>query len=448
MSIFKAYDVRGLYPKELDEDLGRRLGFAFGKYLGGKGQVAVGRDMRPSGVTLGEALEDGLLRAGVDVVDIGAVTTPCLYHAVGARNLAGGVMVTASHNPAVYNGFKLCREKAAPVGSESGLKEIEAAVAKKEKLPEKRTGKKTTIDPKKDYVDHVLRLAGPIGKLKVAFDVSNGAVGFILPALLERLPSITATRLFFEPDGTFPNHEANPLVEKNLEPVREAVKKHGCDLGVAFDGDGDRCVFVDEKGEAIPADLMTALLAREILAKEKGAAIVYDLRSSKVVADEVRAAGGQPIEERVGHAFIKKTMKEKNAPFGGELSGHYYWREHFFCDSALITMGKVLSLASTAKKPLSAMIAPLRRTARSGEVNFEVEDKDGALARIEQTFGKEGQVAKLDGVTIRAKPWWFNVRKSNTEPLLRVNIEADDKATLDATMKRIEQVIGKAPVVH
>ena len=441
MGIFKAYDVRGLYPKELDEGLARRLGHAFGRFLGGRGEVALGRDMRTSSAPLALAFEDGLRRAGTDVLDIGAVTTPCLYYATGARRLAGGVMITASHNPAVYNGFKLCGEGSSPVGSESGLAELEAACARNEPLPERATGKRTTIDLRREYVDHVLRLGGPISPLKVAFDVANGAVGYVLPLLLEKLPQITATRLFFEPDGTFPNHEANPLIETNLDALRDAVRKGGCDVGVAFDGDGDRCVFVDERGETIAADLMTALLARHVLAREKGAAVVYDLRSSSVVAEEILAAGGVPIEERVGHAFIKKTMRDRGAPFGGELSGHYYWRDHFTCDSGLVTTAKVLALASASGKPLSSLIAPLRRTARSGEINFEVTDKDGALAILERTFS--GTVAKLDGVTVRLDGWWFNARKSNTEPLLRVNIEAKDRATLDAARGKIEALLGR-----
>ncbi|MBI3722642.1 phosphomannomutase/phosphoglucomutase [bacterium] len=445
MGIFKAYDVRGLYPEELDEDLARRLGHAFGRSLAAKGTVAVGRDMRPSSVPLADALADGLLRAGCDVLDIGFVTTPCLYFAVGARKCKGGVMITASHNPARYNGLKLCGEGATPIGSESGLKEIEAAVAKKQALPEKARGKRTSVDLRADYVQHLLKLGGKITKLKVAFDCANGAVGSVLPLLLEKLPQIEAVRLFFEPDGTFPNHEPNPLVEENLAPVKRAVLEKKCDLGVAYDGDGDRVFFVDAKGETIASDLLCALLARRVLEREKGAVVIYDLRSSRVVEEEIKAAGGVPREERVGHAFIKKTMRETNAPFAGELSGHFYWRDHFYCDTALLTTLKVLGVAG--EKKLEDLIRPLRRTHRSGEVNYEVADKDGALERLEKAF-PGAAVSKLDGVTIRLADFWFNARKSNTEPLLRLNIEAKNAKLLDETRKKIESVLGAKPVEH
>lgn len=449
MSVFKAYDIRGLCPGEIDEDLALRLGFAFGRFLGGSGTVAVGRDMRPSSIPLSAATSLGLRRAGCDVLEIGLVTTPCLYYATGSRRTRGGIMITASHNPAAYNGFKLCGEGATPVGSESGLKEIERHVlelgAKRATMPEQATGKSTTVDLRDDYVTHLLERGGKIGKLKVAFDVANGAVGAVLPQLLARLPQISPVELFFEPDGTFPNHEANPLLESNMAWVKKAVVDNKCDLGVAYDGDGDRVFFVDEKGETVASDLMTALIARRLLAVEKGAAIVYDLRSSRVVAEEIQAGGGVPVEERVGHAFIKKTMREKSSPFAGELSGHFYWRDHFYCDTGLLTTLKVLSIASEGKK-LSELMKPLRRTARSGEINFEVEDKDGALARLVQAF-PGATVARLDGVTVRLADFWFNARKSNTEPLLRLNIEASSEKLLASARAKIEGLLG-APVAH
>jgi len=447
VSIFKAYDVRGLYPEELDEKTAQRLGYAFGVSLGRTGTVAVGRDMRASSTPLSGALAEGLLLTGCSVLDIGLVTTPCLYFVVGSRKCAGGVMITASHNPARYNGFKLCGAGATPIGSESGLKELEQAVATAKLADAPVPGKCTSIDPKPAYVEHLLGLAGgKIGKLKVAFDCGNGAVGAILPGLLDKLPRIEAVRLYFEPDGNFPNHEANPLVESNLADVKKAVLEKKCDLGVAYDGDGDRVFFIDETGETIPSDLMTALLARRILAKEKGASIVYDLRSSRVVPEEITAWGGKPIEERVGHAFIKKTMRERGAPFAGELSGHFYWKDHFFCDSGLLTTVKVFAVASEGRK-LSELVKPLRRTQRSGEINFEVHDKDGALARLEKAF-PGARVSKLDGVTVRLDDFWFNARKSNTEPLLRLNIEASSKPVLDESLKKIEGILGVSPVAH
>jgi phosphomannomutase len=445
MGIFKAYDVRGVVPTELDDAVASRLGHAFGTSVG-PGQVVVGRDMRPTSPVLGRAFADGLLAAGCSVVDIGLVTTPCLYFVVGSRGCRGGAMVTASHNPAQYNGFKLCGAGAVPIGSESGLRQLEAVVARRLPVPPAPAGAVAQVaDVHRDYVAHLLGLSASIGRLKVAFDCGNGAVGAILPALLERLPKVEAVRLYFEPDGTFPNHEANPLVEANLRDVKRVVREQRCDLGVAYDGDGDRVVFVDERGETIPADLMTALLARRVLARAPGASIIYDLRSSRVVAEEIRAAGGTPVEERVGHAFIKKTMRDRNAPFAGELSGHFYWRDHFFCDTALLTTVHVLAMASEGRL-LSELIAPLRRTHRSGEINFEVEDKDGALARLETAF-PGATITKLDGVTVRLADFWFNARKSNTEPLLRLNVEASSEHALAAALGRVESLLS-SPVAH
>ena len=271
-------------------------------------------------------------------------------------------------------------------------------------------------------------------------------VGPTLDALLERWPSIEPIKLFFEPDGTFPNHPANPIVASNLEDVQRAVVENGCDLGVAFDGDGDRCVFVDEQGERVLSDLMTALLLRGFLEREPGAAIVYDLVSSSVVKEEIEEHGGVPIEERVGHAFIKATMREHNAPFAGENSGHYYWRDHWFADSGLVALARVLALITADGRPLSEIIAPLRRKAQSGERNFEVADKDAALEELVQAFPSD-DVTRLDGVTVRMPGWWFNARKSNTEPLLRLNVEADHQEDLDEALRRLESILG-VPVSH
>jgi phosphomannomutase len=446
VAIFKAYDVRGKYPTEIHERFARRLGRAYADHLGGKGAVGIGHDMRESSPALARALCEGIHDGGVSTVEIGLCTTPTLYFLVGSRGLAGGVMVTASHNPADDNGFKLCREQVKPIGSASGLKEIEADCERPAPPPVATRGAATQEDVREAYADHVTRLAGTIGRFKVAFDCGNGVTGPTLEALLRRWTGIQPVRLYFEPMGHFPNHPANPLVPENVADLQRAVRSNGCDLGVAFDGDGDRCVFVDGDGQIVSSDLMTALLAQPILEREKGAHIIMDVCSSRVVREEVTRLGGVPVEERVGHSFIKKTMREKNAPMAGESSGHYYWRDHWFADSALIATGRLLSLLTTRKTTLTEAMRPLRRTARSPEKNFHVEDKDAALEQLVKTF-PGGEVARVDGVTVRLKDWWFNARKSNTEPLLRVNAEAGDARTLEEALKKIESILGK-PVAH
>ncbi len=446
MGIFKAYDVRGKYPHEIDEPFARRLGRAYADFLGGEGTVAVGHDMRTSAPSLARALCDGIHEGGVSTLELGLCTTPTLYYAVGSRELRGGVMVTASHNPADDNGFKLCRELVKPIGSATGLKDIEAACARPAPPPSQPPGRTITEDVREAYADHVARLTGEVGAFKVAFDCGNGVVGPTLESLLRRWRGITPVRLYFEPMGTFPNHPANPLVPENVADLQRAVREHGCDLGVAYDGDGDRCVFVDGQGEIISADLMTALLVQPFLEREPGASIIVDVCSSRVVREEVQRRGGVIVEERVGHSFIKKTMREKDAPMAGESSGHYYWRDHWFADSALIATGRLLAQLTASGQTLTEAMKPLRRTARSPERNFHVEDKDAALEELVRSF-PGADVARVDGVTLRLDGWWFNARKSNTEPLLRVNAEAVDAATLEAGMRRIEEMLG-TPVAH
>jgi phosphomannomutase len=451
MAVFKAYDVRGKYPEQINETLARRVGRALADFLGNSGTVAIGQDMRPSSPALASAMQDGLHAGGVSTLSLGMVTSPTLYYVVGSRELAGGVMVTASHNPAGDNGFKLCREGVRPIGSVSGLKEIEAAVTADEPAAVAAPGTGESLDVLSDYLDHVLaqipsKEGCEIKPLKIAFDCGNGVAGPTVDALLKRLPQIEAVKLFFEPDGTFPNHPANPIVSSNLVDVQAAVREHACDLGVAFDGDGDRVVFIDEKGKRVLSDLMTALLVPRMLADAPGAAVVYDLVSSKVVLEEINAAGGKPIEERVGHAFIKATMRKHNAVFAGENSGHYYWRDHWFADSALIALVRVLSLISEEGRPLARIVRPLRRTHQSGERNYAVEDKDASLEELVESFGTDN-VTRMDGITIRMDGWWFNARKSNTEPVLRLNVEADEAGHLKEGLSRLESILG-APLDH
>ena len=444
MSVFKAYDIRGKCPEEVDEGLARRVGRALADHLGNTGCVAVGHDMRDTSPGLCAALASGLHAGGLDTFEVGQVTTPTLYFAIGSRALAGGVMVTASHNPAGDNGFKLNREGVRPISSNSGLAEIEAATKAEQPPPAARTGSGKAEDVTEAYLDHVLRVGlggAEVKPLKIAFDCGNGVAGPTVERLLARLPQIDAVKLYFEPDGTFPNHPANPIVAANLEDLCAAVREHRCDLGVAFDGDGDRCVFVDEKGKRVLSDLMTGLIAGDVLAQHPGAAVVYDVVSSRVVAEEITAHGGQPVVERVGHAFIKKTMRERDAVFAGENSGHYYWRDHWFADSALIALCRVLGIVSRQDRPLSRIVRPLRRTAQSGERNYRVPDKDATIAELLEAFASD-DVDDRDGITVRMPGWWFNARKSNTEPLLRLNVEAEDEDDLREAIRRLETILG------
>jgi phosphomannomutase len=436
MGIFKAYDVRGLVPEELTADAAERIGGAAARFFGA-GAVAVGRDARTHSPILADALVAGMRRAGADVVDLGLVATPMLYFGVDRLGLAGGVMVTASHNPAAYNGFKVCGRNAVPVGEASGLREIERLAG--EAAPAAaRAGGLRREDVRAAYVEHLLALTPARPALRVAIDCGNGMAGVGLEPLLARLP-LTVERLYFEPDGRFPNHPADPLVVENLADVREAVRRTGAQLGVALDGDGDRAIFVDERAEPVASDLVTALLARAVLARQPGATILYDLRSSRAVAEEIRAAGGVPEMCRVGHSFVKKQMRERGAPFGGELSGHFYFRfsETLVADDGSAALMALLDVLDREKRPLSQLVKPLQRYAASGEISRRVPD-DGALLRaIESDHRGSARVSHLDGLLVEYPDWWFNLRPSNTEPVLRLNLEARDPARMAAERDRL-----------
>ncbi len=445
-AIFKAYDVRGLYPEELDSDAGLAIGRALARFLGG-GPVVVGRDMRESGLELREALVAGLRGEGAEVIDIGRVATPVVYYATALLEGAGGVMITASHNPGAYTGLKICGREAVPVGIETGLAEIrEAALTFEGRgVPEARASLHSESVSGR-YFEDLLEAFPARPRLRVAIDCGNGIAGEAIEGLLEQLP-LEITRLYFEPDGSFPNHEANPIVLENLEDLRRAVRESGAELGVAFDGDGDRAVFVDERAEPVPADLMTALLARFVLERgllgvEPGGAIVYDLRSSRVVPETVRAAGGEPLRNRVGHAFIKARMRETGACFGGELSGHYYFRfpAGYVADDGPAAMMLLLQVLAAHDRPLSELWRPLARYSQSGEVNRRVDDTGAAIERVRRAF-PDGEQDQLDGLTVSFPDWWFNVRPSNTEPLLRLNVEAPSEAEMIAQRDRILAVI-------
>jgi len=425
MSIFKAYDIRGIVPDQLDAALAHRIGRAIARHLAAP-RLAVGRDARSHSPELHAALVRGITEEGVDVVDLGLCSTPMLYFGTESLGTGGGVMLTASHNPGQYNGFKVCREHAIPVGEASGLKEIEALTGGIANDPPASTlGSVTTADVRDGYVDHVLSVGQGRPRLKVAIDCANGMASVGLERLLERL-DLEVERLYFEPDGTFPNHEADPLKVENLADVAAAVKRVGADFGVAFDGDGDRAVFVDDNGEPVTSDLVTGLLARAALARSPGGLVLYDLRSSRVTAEEIEAAGGKPRMCRVGHSYVKAQMREEGAIFAGELSGHFYFRfsDDLMADDGTAAFVALLDVLATSGEPLSKLVAPLRRYSASGEINSRVENVPELLAAIEAEHA-DGEISHLDGLLVRYPDWWFNLRPSNTEPVLRLNLEAN-----------------------
>ncbi len=432
MGIFKAYDIRGRYPSEIDEAFAERLGGATTRFLKSR-RIAVGYDVRLSAPAIAAAVARG---AGGEVVDIGCCTTPMLYFAVGHLGLDGGIMVTASHNPPEDIGFKICREQAFPIGEATGLREIQA-------LSEERPPGPSRVSPLSivaDYRAHLRRHVSHFPGIKVAVDTAHGSVGVHFDAVFGDLP-LDYVRLCFEPDGRFPSHEPNPLKDENVRDLQSAMRETRADLGVAFDGDGDRCMFFGPGGTRIGSDLVTVLLARAALKTHPGSAIVYDLRSSRVVPEEIRRAGGEPVRERVGHAFIKETMKRRNAILGGELSGHYYFRDHFFADSGMMAFAKMIDLLGTEARPIDDLLSPLRRTHATGEINFRVADKDGMMRKLAEVFS-DGRQDRLDGITVEYDDWWFNVRPSNTEPLLRLNLEAGTRETLDRSRERLFSLLG------
>ena len=440
--IFKAYDIRGVTPDELDAEGAHRIGRATARFIGAA-TLAVGRDARRSSPELFEALVRGIHDEGVDVADLGLASTPMLYYAVEALAAGGGIMVTASHNPAQYNGFKICREHAIPIGEASGLLEIEelsAEIAKQTPRPQRGTIR--SVDIRAGYVDHVLTVGRERPRLKVAIDCGNGMAAVGLEPLLDRL-DLEVERLYFEPDGTFPNHEADPLKPENLRDLVVAVRRVGADLGVAFDGDADRAVIVDEAGDPIPSDLMTALLARRQLERKPGGRVLYDLRSSRATAEEIEAAGGVAEMSRVGHSYVKAHMREVDAIFAGELSGHFYFRfsPTLVADDGVAAFVAVLDLLASEKRPLSEIVAPLRRYSASGEINLRVSDIETLLEEIRSEHADAPVVSQLDGLLVRYPDWWFNLRPSNTEPVLRLNVEADDESLMiekrDALLARI-----------
>jgi phosphomannomutase len=435
---FKAYDIRGLYPQELNEGLAYATGNATAQHLGLAGKrFCVGRDMRVSSPALKSAFVKGLVDAGVIVVDVGLVSTPALTFSMHHLDTAGGAQITASHNPAPYGGIKITAPGFKPVGSGSGMEEIEA-IARSAKIVKAKGGRVEEAVTLDAYVAFLAPVFAPARKLKVVVDGGNGMIGTLFQHLAPRLQNIEFVWLNLDPDGRFPAHEANPLKAENLKQLIAAVKATGADFGAGFDGDGDRCALVDETGGIIPCDLATALMAKAYLAKEPGATVAYDLRSSKIVPEAIVAWGGKAVETRVGHSFIKKTLKESHAVLAGELSGHYYFRDFYGADSGLYAFLILANIASTAAK-LSDLVAPLKKYHHSGEVNYTVADPAAVMATLKALPGVT--VQELDGVTVRAKDWWCNLRASNTEPVVRLNLEADTAALMKAKLDEIGALI-------
>lgn len=428
---FKAYDVRGLYPSELDEEGAYAIGRAYAEVFEPKA-VAVGRDMRLSSPAMTAAVMEGVADAGADVVDVGMVGTEMLYFAVGSLGLDGGIAVTASHNPKEYTGMKIVRRGALPVGGDSGLLDVRRRAELGFPEPAAR-GAVRVEDVYPAWTERVLSFVDPaaIRPLRVVIDAANGMAGAMLPRVLERLP-IDAVPFCFEPDGSFPSHEPNPLLPENRELVIARVLEEDADLGVAFDGDADRCFFVDDTGEFVPGDFVTALLAEAVLEREPGATIVYDVRASWAVPDTVAAAGGTALVNRVGHAFIKHRLRKEGAAFAGEVSGHYYFRDFFQADSGVVPMLLLLELLSRRGGRLSELLAPFReRYFLTGELNTRVADVALKLQELKERFGPEGEVSHLDGISVAAADWRMNVRPSNTEPLLRLNLEARSRELME-----------------
>jgi len=437
--IFKAYDVRGVYPSELNEETAYNIGRAFVSFLNAR-EVLVGRDGRLSSPKLFKALARGINDQGADVIDIGLCSTTMFYF--GAAKVMASIMVTASHNPKEYNGFKFCRENAIPISGDTGIEDIKQLVVKnKFKAPPKK-GKITRKDIMEDYINHNLSFVKTGKQFKIVVDAGNGMASYTFPKIFKRLPFIL-TCLYCEMDFSFPNHEPNPLNYETLKDLQNTVVREKADLGIALDGDADRCILVDEKGEIVRSDFMTALVAKEILKKEPGSKILYDLRSSKVVPEVIEANGGIPIMCRVGHSFIKAQMREEDAVFAGELSGHFYYKDSFFTESEFITLAIILNEMTDENKSLSKLAAPLKKYFHSGEVNSKVADKEAKMKEIKRKFKDAKQILELDGLSIYYNDWWFNVRPSNTEPLLRLNIEADTKKLMEQKKEELLKLIRK-----
>jgi phosphomannomutase len=435
--IFKAYDIRGLVDSELSPDFAFAVGLAFAKFLEIEREpstVIIGEDMRPSSPELAEAFSAGVTSNGTNVIRIGLASTDLLYFAAGSKNLPGA-MFTASHNPAAYNGIKLCFSGARPIGKETGLQTIEKFVRQGMPVAMRPVGIETSENLLEAYADHLHKLVSFKGnrRLKIVIDAGNGMAGFTAPAIFERLGA-EIIPLYFELDGNFPNHEANPIDPANLRDLQKAVLEHKADIGLAFDGDADRCFLVDEKGESVDPSLLTSLIASRELAKHPGATIIHSLISSRTVVEVVNELGGVPVRSRVGHSYIKALMAETGAVFGGEHSGHFYFKDFWRADSGALAALHALAALGESDQTISQLLAPFNRYFASGEVNSQVADSATVIKSIREKYAalSEFKIDELDGLTVSTATWWFNVRASNTEPLLRLNVEADTAANMAA----------------
>ena len=440
--VFKAYDVRGLYGSEIDEEGAYAVGRAYVEEFEAR-RIAVGRDMRVSAPAMSAALIEGACDGGADVIDLGLVGTEMVYFAVGELGLDGGVAVTASHNPKEYTGMKIVRRGALPVGGESGLLDVrDRALGSFSEPPVRGSASEHDIWPA--YVDRVLSFVDvdSLKPLRVVIDAANGMGGVMLPPVLERLPMLDVVRCYFEPDGTFPNHEPNPLLPENREFIVAKTREEGAGLGVAFDGDADRCFFVDDTGEFVPGDFVTALLAESILEKERGGKVIYDVRASWAVPETIERAGGVALVNRVGHAYIKHRMREVDAVFAGEVSAHYYFRDFTQADTGVVPFLLLVELLSKRGRKLSELLEPYRsRYFLTGEINTPVADVPVKLKELEERYKSEGTVSHLDGVSVDAVDWHMNVRPSNTEPLLRLNLEARSQELMERKRDEVLELI-------
>lgn len=451
-AIFKAYDIRGIFPEQINEDAAWKIGYASARFLrsmlsgydrglANYQSICVGHDMRTHSRQLADALIRGMNSTGANVIDLGMIDTPQMYFAINYLGTCGGVQVTASHNPVEYNGFKISGLQAKPIGVDTGLRDIEHIALALLHTKGRPDGSVEKYNLTEEYKKHILKFLNPnLRNLKIAIDASNGMAGKLIPLISAKLP-LEIVQINFEHNGTF-KHEPDPLVKKNLAWVKKAVKKNNCDFGLCFDGDADRLMMVDENANNISCDLIAALMVPYFLKLLPKSVIVYDLRSSMIVPEEILKYGGTPRRERVGHAFMKKAMRDSHAVFGAELSGHFYYQDNFYTDSAIITLIHILNIVSQADVPASKLIEPIRKYYCSGEINFKVDDKKQKMDELEKKY-RNGQLDHLDGITVRFKEWWFNCRPSNTEPLLRLNVEAKTKDLLKQRLSEITTQLGE-----
>ena len=445
--IFKAYDIRGVVPDDLDERTAEAVGAAFAR-LTGAGQVVTVHDMRTSSPPLAEAFGRGATAQGAEVIAAGLGSTDMLYYASGVLGIPGA-MITASHNPARYNGIKLCRSGAKPVGQETGLTELREMVEAGVPAGAGPAGRIVPRDLLTGYAEHLKKLVdvSSIRPLKVVVDAGNGMAGHTVPAVFDGLP-IDLVPMYFELDGTFPNHEANPIDPANLRDLQRKVTETGADIGLAFDGDADRCFVVDERGEIVSPSVLTALIATRELANQPGATVIHNLITSRAVPEIIAESGGTPVRTRVGHSFIKAEMARTSAIFGGEHSGHFYFRDFWFADSGMLAALHVLAALGHQDAPLSQVLARYGRYSASGEINSEVADQAGITAQVREVYASRPGITsdELDGLTVQAPDWWFNLRPSNTEPLLRLNVEAADQATMESLRDEVLGLVRGTPV--